>query len=212
MHSTIFVWLGLILLGSMSISQCDPVDAEESDEMLLDERDFVPVARREHPYGYEALRKRLSLHRRTLNKKPCVAAMANAFYDAPHAQVMDWNHYEPSVEACMKYCDSLPTCLSWGYDSNAGIYNRRCGVYSGGKGPLTPRALVFGGACDSTQTYPTNNRCNDCGVCQRGCVRENNININDNHWCLTNSNNGTLQCSRNSDCPASGACVGPCRT
>jgi len=209
MHSTISIWIGLILLGTISISQCGPVDEEESDEMVLDERDFVPVARREHAYGYEALLKRLIIQRRTLSKKPCVEAFANKMYWASHGHVMDWSHYEPNVEACMKYCDSLPTCLSWAWDSNAGQYHRRCGVYSE-IGSLIDRPGVFGGACGSSQTYSTSNSCNSCGVCQRGCVRGDNI--NGNSWCLTNSHNGTLLCSQNSDCPASGRCVGPCRT
>jgi len=83
MHSAIPVWIGLILLGSISISQCRRDFNEDSDEMALDQRDFDPVAR-EQRYDYETLLKRLSFPRRTCTSGCTPACKADQLCIAPN--------------------------------------------------------------------------------------------------------------------------------
>jgi hypothetical protein len=77
MHSTIFLWAGLILLGLISINQCRRADDEESDEMILNKRSFRPVARHAQRYDYETLLKRMDFQRRKYNNLQCSISKLN---------------------------------------------------------------------------------------------------------------------------------------
>ncbi|CAF3854205.1 unnamed protein product, partial [Rotaria sp. Silwood1] len=60
MRSTVIVWAGLVLLGSIWISQCQGAYNDDIDEMDSGELDFELTGRLEQLYTYKALLKFLS--------------------------------------------------------------------------------------------------------------------------------------------------------
>ncbi|CAF1556833.1 unnamed protein product [Adineta steineri] len=213
MHSAIFVCIGLILLGSVSISQCRRTYKEESDGMVLGERDFDQVARREHRYDDEALFQLMGFQRRTLDKKPCQEILKDTHISAGNN---DAQKTFSTVTECATYCDSLPNCMSFDYYPMTGPSNPgQCNPKSATRSSAAPIAGMLAVVCDSQQKIATSFRCGYEGYCWRGCALGTNTDLSGGfgtgNWCYAYNKNMTETCKTDNDCSGVTPCMLPCR-